>query len=87
MVHIGVFHYFFETYLVSQIFFSFVLVEINPFAQLADGKVMCLDAKFNFDANALFRHPEFTVLKYLLLPLLIFRFVNLFLSLFKFFLS
>jgi len=39
------------------------MVEINPFAMLSDGKVMCLDAKFNFDANALFRHVEFEVLK------------------------
>jgi succinyl-CoA synthetase beta subunit len=38
-------------------------IEINPFAQLANGQVMCLDAKFNFDTNALYRHPEFAALK------------------------
>ena len=34
------------------------LVEINPLIETADGKLMCLDAKINFDDNALFRHPE-----------------------------
>ena len=34
------------------------LVEINPLNRDSKGKVMALDAKFNFDANALFRHPE-----------------------------
>src|SRR5262249_39789769 len=34
------------------------LAEINPLNVAGDGKVIALDAKFNFDANALFRHPE-----------------------------
>ncbi|MBC7718492.1 MAG: ADP-forming succinate--CoA ligase subunit beta [Chitinophagaceae bacterium] len=34
------------------------LVEINPLNRNAKGEVMALDAKFNFDPNALFRHPE-----------------------------
>jgi succinyl-CoA synthetase beta subunit len=34
------------------------LVEINPLNRDGKGKVMALDAKFNFDPNALFRHPE-----------------------------
>jgi succinyl-CoA synthetase beta subunit len=34
------------------------LVEINPLNRNSKGEVMALDAKFNFDANALFRHPE-----------------------------
>lgn len=34
------------------------LVEINPLNRDSKGKVMALDAKFNFDPNALFRHPE-----------------------------
>ena len=34
------------------------LVEINPLNRDGKGQVMALDAKFNFDANALFRHPE-----------------------------
>ena len=34
------------------------LVEINPLNCDSKGNLMALDAKFNFDANALFRHPE-----------------------------
>jgi succinyl-CoA synthetase beta subunit len=34
------------------------LVEINPLILEAGGGIRALDAKFNFDANALFRHPE-----------------------------
>lgn len=34
------------------------LVEINPLALTADRRVLALDAKMNFDDNALFRHPE-----------------------------
>ncbi len=34
------------------------LAEINPMILTGDGKVIALDAKFNFDSNALFRHPE-----------------------------
>ena len=36
------------------------LVEINPLNRDTDGNIVALDAKFNFDANALFRHPEIT---------------------------
>ncbi len=32
-------------------------VEINPLILTGDGKLMALDAKMNFDDNALFRHP------------------------------
>ncbi len=32
------------------------LLEINPLIQTAEGKLICLDAKLNFDDNALFRH-------------------------------
>ncbi|MFT3858547.1 MAG: ADP-forming succinate--CoA ligase subunit beta [Aquabacterium sp.] len=39
------------------------LVEINPLNRDAKGKVTALDAKFNFDANALFRHPEIVALR------------------------
>jgi succinyl-CoA synthetase beta subunit len=35
-----------------------MLAEINPLALTADSRVLALDAKFNFDSNALFRHPE-----------------------------
>jgi succinyl-CoA synthetase beta subunit len=34
------------------------LVEINPLILEGNGKIKALDAKFNFDPNALFRHPE-----------------------------
>ena len=34
------------------------LAEINPLILEGDGNIKALDAKFNFDANALFRHPE-----------------------------
>ena len=34
------------------------LAEINPLILTGGGKVIALDAKFNFDSNALFRHPE-----------------------------
>ena len=34
------------------------LVEINPLNRDSKGNIVALDAKFNFDANALYRHPE-----------------------------
>jgi len=34
------------------------LAEINPLILTSDGNVVALDAKMNFDENALFRHPE-----------------------------
>ena len=34
------------------------LVEINPLVLEGNGKIKALDAKFNFDPNALYRHPE-----------------------------
>ena len=34
------------------------LAEVNPLIVTGDGKVIALDAKLNFDSNALFRHPE-----------------------------
>ena len=34
------------------------LVEINPFITTTDGRLFALDAKMNFDDNALFRHPD-----------------------------
>jgi len=34
------------------------LAEINPLILEGSGQIKALDAKFNFDANALFRHPE-----------------------------
>ena len=34
------------------------MVEINPLVETTDGQILALDAKFGFDDNALFRHPE-----------------------------
>jgi len=34
------------------------LAEINPLVLTGDNKVIALDAKINFDSNALFRHPD-----------------------------
>jgi len=34
------------------------IVEINPMITTGDGKIMALDAKLNFDANSLYRHPD-----------------------------
>ncbi len=39
------------------------LAEINPFILTKDGKVYALDAKINFDDNALFRHKEMLELR------------------------
>lgn len=39
------------------------LVEINPLILTADDHVVALDAKMNFDDNALFRHPEIAALR------------------------
>ena len=39
------------------------LAEINPLILTGDGRVVALDAKLNFDANALYRHPEIVELR------------------------
>jgi succinyl-CoA synthetase beta subunit len=39
------------------------LMEINPFLLTKDNRLMALDAKVNFDDNALFRHKEFLELR------------------------
>ncbi len=39
------------------------LIEINPLVVTADGVVVALDAKMNFDDNALFRQPDVAVLR------------------------
>ena len=38
-------------------------LEVNPLAQLDDGRFLVLDAKMNFDGNALFRHPKIVELR------------------------
>jgi succinyl-CoA synthetase beta subunit len=39
------------------------LAEINPLVVARDGRVLALDAKLNFDDNALYRHPELLTLR------------------------
>jgi succinyl-CoA synthetase beta subunit len=39
------------------------LAEINPLILTGSGDVVALDAKFNFDPNALFRHPELVAMR------------------------
>ena len=39
------------------------MIEINPLILTNEDKVVCLDAKVNFDDNGLFRHPEITDLR------------------------
>jgi succinyl-CoA synthetase beta subunit len=34
------------------------MAEINPLVETGDGQVLPLDCKLNFDANALYRHPD-----------------------------
>ncbi len=49
--------------LVGNLYRAFVekdmsMLEINPLIVTEDGDLKCLDAKINFDSNALFRHPD-----------------------------
>ena len=39
------------------------LIEINPLILTKDNKIVCLDAKMNFDDNAIFRRPEILKLR------------------------
>ncbi|GAF16767.1 LOW QUALITY PROTEIN: succinyl-CoA ligase [Bacillus sp. JCM 19046] len=39
------------------------IAEINPLVTTGDGKVMALDAKFNFDSNALYRNKDIVALR------------------------
>ena len=39
------------------------LAEINPLIVTGDGKLVALDAKLNFDQNALFRHPDIVAMR------------------------
>jgi succinyl-CoA synthetase beta subunit len=40
-----------------------LLLEINPLAETGDGRLLALDAKINFDHNALFRHQDLAKLR------------------------
>ena len=39
------------------------MVEVNPLILTKEERIICLDAKVNFDSNALFRHPEIKELR------------------------
>jgi len=39
------------------------MVEVNPLVVTGKGEVLALDAKFNFDDNALYRHPEIAAMR------------------------
>jgi succinyl-CoA synthetase beta subunit len=39
------------------------MVEVNPLVVTRKGEVLALDAKFNFDDNALYRHPEIAAMR------------------------
>ena len=39
------------------------MVEVNPLILTKEKNIICLDAKVNFDSNALFRHPEIIELR------------------------
>ncbi|MBP7215119.1 MAG: ADP-forming succinate--CoA ligase subunit beta [Candidatus Kapabacteria bacterium] len=39
------------------------LLEINPLVQTSDNNIIALDAKINFDDNALYRHPDYLELR------------------------
>lgn len=39
------------------------IAEINPLVVTKEGDLLCLDAKMNFDSNALFRHPDIVELR------------------------
>tara|TARA_B100000963_G_scaffold23887_1_gene17823 strand:- start:1232 stop:2392 length:1161 start_codon:yes stop_codon:yes gene_type:complete len=54
--------------LIKSIFKMFIsidasMIEINPLILTKEKKIVCLDAKVNFDSNALFRHPEIIELR------------------------
>ena len=55
-------------FLIKSIYKMFVktdanMVEVNPLILTKEEKIICLDAKVNFDSNALFRHPEILELR------------------------
>ena len=39
------------------------MVEVNPLVVTSEGEVLALDAKFNFDDNALYRHPDVAAMR------------------------
>lgn len=56
------------TQLVTNLYRAFVekdmaLLEVNPLVVTGDGNLVCLDAKINFDGNALYRQPDIMELR------------------------
>jgi len=54
--------------LIKSVYMMFIstdanMVEINPLILTKEEKIICLDAKVNFDSNALFKHPEIMELR------------------------
>jgi succinyl-CoA synthetase beta subunit len=54
--------------LIEQLYTAFVakdmaMLEINPLVVTGDGNLLCLDAKVNFDSNALYRHADIVALR------------------------
>jgi succinyl-CoA synthetase beta subunit len=54
--------------LISKLYKAFVdkdmsLLEINPLVVTKEGQLICLDAKMNFDSNALYRHEDIVALR------------------------
>ncbi len=54
--------------LIEKLYIAFVekdmsMLEINPLVVTKEGTIVCLDAKMNFDSNALFRHPDVVELR------------------------
>jgi succinyl-CoA synthetase beta subunit len=43
--------------------FDCSMVEVNPLVLTTKGEVLAIDAKFNFDDNALYRHPEIAAMR------------------------
>ena len=43
--------------------FDCSMIEVNPLVVTTNGDVLALDAKFNFDDNALYRHPEIAAMR------------------------
>jgi succinyl-CoA synthetase beta subunit len=54
--------------MIGQLYKAFIdkdmsLLEINPLVVTKDNQLVCLDAKVNFDSNALYRHPDIVGLR------------------------
>ena len=61
-IYLRSFHDFFGKLLFTFINLDAKMIEINPVGILPDKKLIALDAKINFDDNALFRHPDIVLM-------------------------